>query len=106
MSWRTLTSSSARSSWPCKRLQERAYSLIICATASPQPLIAEGAAEQAKHLFKLYASFGKAPLVESVALDQMLFEGTCGPLTELDATLGFDAIADGDDHVQTVVINL
>lgn len=46
--------------------------------------------------------FAQAPLVERVAADEVVLEGSGGPDAELRAALGVDAVADGDDYVQAV----
>jgi hypothetical protein len=36
----------------------------------------------------------------------VLFQGVCGPLAKLHATLGFDAVADRDDDIEVVMIHI
>ncbi len=44
-------------------------------------------------------------LVLGCVLDQVIPEGVRGPDAELSAALGLDPIADGDDHVEVVVLD-
>src|SRR5690554_581224 len=65
----------------------------------------QGAAQQVNGLLKLDAALRQAALIEGVALNQVILEHLGSPFAKLHATLGFHPVADGDDHVQIVVIN-
>ena len=51
-------------------------------------------------------AFGKTAFVHGVAADQVFAQGSGGPDAELRAAQRFDAVSDGNDHVEVVVIHL
>jgi hypothetical protein len=68
---------------------------------------AEGAGHQGESILQIAeAPFLEAALVERVALDQMLAQHLGGPGPELGSAGRFDAVANGDDYIEVVDINL
>ncbi len=72
-----------------------------------QGLIPQCSSEQVERLACLpQATLGKPSPVEGVAADQMFAEPAGGPLAELRAPQGLDAIPDGNDDVEIEVLDL
>ena len=69
---------------PLQRASEQAHGLLHLA----QPLLA------------------KAPLVQRVAVEEVLAQRASGPDAELSAALGVDAVAHREDRVEVVVLDL
>ena len=44
--------------------------------------------------------------IESVALDEMVFENTCGPYPKAHTIMRFDSVTNRNDDIKIVVINL
>lgn len=54
----------------------------------------------------LPGSLGEAGVVHGEALDEVLAQDAGGPLAELDGARRGDAVADGEDHVEVVDLDL
>lgn len=71
-----------------------------------QRLVGKRLLQERQRLPDFDAALLQAFFVQGVALHEMLAQGLGRPLAELHAAPRFDAVADGDDDVEVVVIHL
>lgn len=57
-------------------------------------------------MFNFNSALGQPTLVEAIALNEVIFQRPCGPLAELNPTLGFHTVANRNDEIKIVVIDV